>query len=121
MDSTDYYFGGYIGLDYNYYLVSKKRYDIGLLAGMGWDGFDFAPQPYDYYYYYPYYTSHVTIGSFNANAGLRFNYYFTHSFYVGLQGRYNLIDYYTRGGSDLSGNAFSIDLIFGMNGAFSGK
>lgn len=116
LDSTDYYFGGYIGADYTYYLVSKKRYDIGLLGGMGWDGFDFAPEPYDYYYYdYPYYTSHVTIGSFNANAGLRFNYYFTHSFYVGLQGRYNVIQYSTNGGTNLSGDAVSIDLIFGIN------
>lgn len=115
MDSTDYYFGGYIGIDYTYFLVSKKRYEIGLIAGMGWDGFDFAPQPYDYDYYYPYYTSHVTIGTFNLNAGLRFNYYFTHSFYVGLLGRYNGIDYSTHGGTDLTGNAFSIDLIFGIN------
>ena len=82
---------------------------------LGWDGFDFAPQPYDYHYYYPYYTSRVTIGSFNANAGLRFNYYFTHSFYIGLQGRYNAIQYSTYGGTDLSGDAVSIDLIFGFN------
>lgn len=116
LDSTDYYFGGYIGLDYNYYLVSKTRYEFGILAGMGYDGFDFAPEPYDYYYPY-YYTSHVTIGSFNANAGLRFNYFFSHSFYLGLQGRYNIIDYYSRGGTDLSGNAFSLDLIFGFNGS----
>ena len=116
LDSTFYYFGGYIGLDYNYYLISKKRFDLGVLAGMGWDGFDFAPQPYDYHYdYYPYYNSHVTISSFNANAGLRFNYYFTHSFYVGLQGRYNVIEYNTHGGSDLSGDAFSVDLIFGFH------
>jgi hypothetical protein len=117
LDSTDYYFGGYIGLDYTYYLVSKKRYDIGFLLGMGWDGFDFAPAPYDYYYYdYPYYnTSHVTISSFNANAGLRFNYYINHSFYIGLQGRYNAIQYSTNGGSNLSGDAVSIDLIFGIN------
>ncbi|ULQ54722.1 hypothetical protein [Flavihumibacter fluvii] len=115
LDSTDYYFGGYIGLDYNYYLVSTARYDFGLLAGIGWDGFDFAPDPYEYYYYEPYYTSHVTIGSFNANAGLRFNYYVTHSFYIGLQARYNAIQYSTGGGTNLSGDAFSIDLIFGSN------
>ncbi len=121
LDSTDYYFGGYIGLDYNYYLISKKKFDFGILAGMGWDGFDFAPQPYDYYYYDPYYTSHLTIGSFNGNAGLRFNYYFTHSFYVGLQGRYNFIYYSTHGGTDLNGDAFSIDLIFGINGSMPRK
>jgi hypothetical protein len=120
LDSTNYYVGGYIGLDYTYYVVSKKRYDIGVMAGMGWDGFDFAEDPYYYYYYdYPwdYYHSHVTIGSFNGNAGLRFNYYFSHSFYMGLQGRYNGIHYSTHGGTNLSGDAISIDLIFGFHNA----
>ncbi|MBZ5855503.1 hypothetical protein [Flavihumibacter profundi] len=115
LDSTDYYFGGYIGLDYAYYLVSEKRYDFGLMAGMGYDGFDFSPDPYNYYYYDPYYSSNLTIGSFNANLGLRFNYYISHHFYIGLQARYNAINYTTHGGSNLSGDAFSIDLIFGSN------
>jgi hypothetical protein len=119
LDSTDYYLGYYVGLDYVYYLVAKKRFDFGVQAGMGYDAFDFAPEPYDYYYYDPYYTSHVTIGSFNANAGLRFNYYFSHSFYVGLLGRYNGINYSTHGGSNLSGDAVSIDLIFGFSGSKS--
>jgi len=113
-DSTNYYFGGYIGADYTYYLVSKTRFDIGLVAGVGWDGFDFAEQPYDYYY--PYH-SQVTIGSFNANAGLRFNYYLTHFFYIGLLGRYNGINYSTHGGTNLSGDAVSIDLILGFYNA----
>lgn len=121
LDSTDYYLGYYLGLDYVYYLVSKKRYELGIAAGIGYDAFDFAPAPYDYYYYDPYYTSHVTIGSFNANAGLRFNYYFSHSFYVGLLGRYNGIHYSTYGGTNLSGDAVTIDLIFGFNSSKSGK
>jgi hypothetical protein len=116
MDSTDYYVGYYAGADYVYYFVSKKRYDIGVGGGIGYDGFDFAPQPYDYYYYDPYYTSHLNVGSFNANAGLRFNYYFSHSFYVGLIGKYNGIHYSTHGGTNLSGDAVTIDLVFGFNG-----
>ena len=34
------YFGGYIGLDYTHYLVNKLNFDLGVLGGIGYDGFD---------------------------------------------------------------------------------
>jgi len=117
IDSTDYYFGGYVGLDYVHYLVSKKRYEIGVEAGIGFDGFDFVNNSYYKYYNDPNYTSSPSINSFNANAGLRFNYYFSHSFFVGLLGRYNGIHYSTNGGTNLSGDAVSVDMLFGFNGS----
>ena len=101
------YFGGYIGIDYTLYLVSRQKYDVGVLVGAGYDGFDISSSE-DNVYLRP-----VSIGSFNANGGLKFNWYITPTFYVGVQGRYNLINYTTRGGSSLQGNAFSIDLIIG--------
>lgn len=118
--STDYYLGFYFGLDYTYYFLSNKRTELGLVGGMGWDGFQFAEEPYHYdYYYYDY--SHSTLNSFNANAGLRFNYFFSNSFYLGLLGRYNAINYTTHGGTNLSGDAVSIDLIIGFNGKIVAK
>lgn len=107
----DYYFGGYIGLDYNYYFINSIKTDLGLLGGIGYDGFDIAASgdSHENDYLKP-----LSISSLNLNAGLRFNYVFSSSFYLGLQGRYNFMNYGTKGGSNLNGDAFSFDLIFGF-------
>jgi len=104
------YFGGYVGLDYTYYLVNKLNFDLGLLGGIGYDGFDITSSNYDYDELKP-----LSIGSFNANGGFKLNYYLTTSFYIGLQARYNFINYVNHGGTSMSGDAFSIDLIIGGN------
>lgn len=110
------YLGWYIGLDYNYYFVSAKKVDFGIVAGIGYDGFDITGSTYYYDYYYAYdYLSPHSIGSFNANGGLRFNYYVGPRFYLGLQGRYNWINYGNPGGTNMNGDGYSIDLIFGFN------
>lgn len=110
------YFGWYIGLDYNYYMITMRNIDFGIVAGMGYDGFDITGSSYYYDYYYAYdYLSPHSIGSFNANAGLRFNYYLNPGFYIGLQGRYNWINYANPGGTNMNGDGYSIDLIIGFN------
>lgn len=108
--NVDHFFGGYIGLDYNYYFINKTRYDLGLLGGLGFDGFDiFSGDNSENDYLKP-----LSINSFNVNTGLRFNYIFSPSFYLGLQSRYNFVNYGTGGGSNLNGDAVSFDLIFGF-------
>jgi len=104
------YFGGYIGLDYAHYLVNKINFDLGLFGGMGYDGFDITSSNYNYDDLKP-----LSIGSFNANAGVKLNYFLTTSFYIGLQARYNFINYINHGGTSMAGDAFSIDLIIGGN------
>lgn len=103
---SDHYFGGYIGLDYTWYLFSNQKNDFGLVTGIGFDGFDVSNsnEPNQ---------RPLSINAFNANGGLRYNFYITPTFYVGLQGRYNVINYCNSGGSSLQGNALSIDLILG--------
>ena len=107
----DHYFGYYLGLDYNYYFVNKIKYDVGTIAGIGFDGFDIAVSGdnHENDYLKPF-----SISSLNLNAGLRFNYIFNPRFYLGLQGRYNFMNYGTNGGSNLNGDAFSLDLILGF-------
>jgi len=106
--TTTYYLGGYIGVDYTFYLLSTKKLDIGLLTGTGLDGFDFAEtnnnNPDN---------NNATLFSFNANAGLRLNYYFEPRFHAGLVGRYSGVHYSSHGGTNLTGDAFSIGLVFG--------
>jgi len=110
----DAYFGGYVGLDYNYYFISNQKTDLGIVVGMGYDGFDISGSDY-YNNYYNDYLRPTGIGSFNANGGLRFNYYVSPSFYLGLQGRYNWINYGNPGGTNLNGDGYSSDLIIGFN------
>jgi hypothetical protein len=107
----DHYIGGYIGLDYNYYFVNKMKYDLGIIAGAGYDGFDIANSGDDNENDY---LKPLTISSLNMNTGLRFNYAFNPAFYLGLQGKYNFINYGTNGGTSLNGDAFSFDLIIGF-------
>jgi hypothetical protein len=104
------YFGGYIGLDYTFYVVNKLNFDMGVLAGIGYDGFDITSSNYNYDEMKP-----LSIGSFNANGGFKLNYYLSTSFYIGLQARYNFINYVNHGGTSMNGDAFSIDLIIGGN------
>jgi len=86
------YFGGYVGLDYIYYLVNKLNFDLGVLGGIGYDGFDItSSNSYDD-------MKPLSIGSFNVNGGFKLNYYLSTSFYIGLQARYNFINYVNQGG-----------------------
>jgi hypothetical protein len=103
---SNHYFGGCIGLDYTWYLLSTSKNDLGLFTGIGFDGFDVANSTDKK-------LSPSSINAFNAYGGLRYNFYLNPTLYIGVQGRYNVINYCNGGGSSLQGNALSIDLIFG--------
>ena len=60
------------------------------------------------------YLKPLSINSFNFNTGLRFNYFFNARGFIGLQSRYNFINYGNKGGTSLRGDAISIDLLFGI-------
>ena len=107
----DYYLGGYLGIDYNYYFINHTKTDFGIIAGAGYDGFDIANSDNNHSNDY---LKPLSISSFNFNTGLRFNYIFKPTFYIGLQARYHFIHYNNSGGSNLSGNDFSVDLILGF-------
>jgi hypothetical protein len=106
--SLDNYFGGYLGLDYIFYLGVGKGYDFGILAGLGYDGFtlnkDIVPAP-------PY-----EIGSFNFNTGFRFNWYTKGRTYFSFQPKYNIINYANKGGTSFDGNAITLQLFVGTFG-----
>jgi len=96
------YTGGFIGLDYVYYFAGDARTEIGLLAGIGYDGFDLNRDRIP--------AKPSEISSLNMNAGLRINLYTRGETYFGLQPRFNLIRYHNKGGTSFSGNAISVDL-----------
>jgi hypothetical protein len=111
MFTSTYYDGGYVGFEYTRYLLHEKHFEFGLTTGIGYDYFSvidgFHPSDPDFS------MLPINVGSFNFNNGLRFKYFFHGRGFLGLTARYNLIHYANDGGTDLSGNAFTLDLSYG--------
>lgn len=108
---TNEFFGGYIAADIEREIFRFRKYEFDLLGGVGYDSFDAvtvntedADPDND--------VSHV-IGSVNMNFGLGFRYYLKYNRYIGLQGKYNFVNYNNPGGTNLAGNTVNITVIFG--------
>ncbi len=109
--SINNFFGGYLGLDYTKYFIHKTGYELGWLAGLGFDGFDITGST-DYGVNNDYLRP-LSINSFNFNSGLQFNFFFDANAYIGLRSRYNFVNYANKGGTNLDGNSIAVDLLFG--------
>ena len=108
-----YFLGGYIGFDYTRYFIHSFHFESGIIAGAGYDAFDIDADS-------EYYHDHNNlkpqeIKSFNANLGLRCNYFFNPAFYIGAAAKYNVINYCNPGGTSMDGDAVSIDFYAGVN------
>ncbi|MES2646721.1 MAG: hypothetical protein V4717_07610 [Bacteroidota bacterium] len=103
------FFGGYVGMDYTRLLYTGKTFEFGLMAGAGYDRFDIASGENNEH------LKPFGIGSLNINTGIRLNYFYKTKKFIGIQGRYNVIDFKNEGGSNLSGDAITIDVLFGFN------
>jgi len=111
IETTDNFFGGYIGVDVEREILKFRKNEFDILAGIGYDGF----------------TSVITntednnpdndvgnsISSVNTNFGLGYRYYLTNKRYIGLQGKYNFVNYVNTGGTNLSGDNITISLFYG--------
>lgn len=106
-DSGRSFFGGYCGLDCSYELLRSDRHSLGPLLGIGygWLGHaesgDNSSRPY------------ADVLDLNVGWTYRFAYNRTRTKYLGLSLRFNPVNFGTAGGTDLSGDAFSITLIWG--------
>ena len=109
--TSSYYDGGYIGFEYSRYFVHRKHIDFGYTAGVAYDYFSVGDGWSDQHRS----TNMVplNVGSFDLNYGLRFKYFLHCGTFLGLTAKYHLIHYNNDGGTDLSGNAFTVDLLFG--------
>ena len=106
---TNKYLGWYFGLDVGYEIIYFRGNGILLLSGIGWEGFSanpWAQEPEDMY----------NISSVNFNFGLGYRYYIGKGYYNywEFDCKYNFIDYKNPGGTDLSGNAFSVLILYGV-------
>ena len=111
--TVNHFFGGYIGVDYTRYLLHSKRFEAGVLFGVGYEGFDVNDSYSDSSPTGP--PPPTSINSLSLNLGPRMNFYFNPKHYIGVIGRYDIVQYSNPGGSPLNGNAFTIDLIVGFN------
>jgi hypothetical protein len=81
------------------------RSDLGLTAGAGYEYFNL---PTDDSKQYP-----ESIHSFNWNVGVRYKYFVRKQLHLGFVAKYNVLHYANTGGTNLDGNAFTLDLTFG--------
>jgi len=107
-DTTNYFFGGYIGLDTERELYKGKKNEIDLLAGIGYDGFQSIntnnnSDP----------NAGHSINSLNTNFGLGYRYFYKKNKYIGLQAKYNIVNYNNKGGTNLMGDCFTVTISIG--------
>jgi hypothetical protein len=103
--STNAFFGGYIGLDFIIEPVKFDKMQVEILGGMGYD--EISGKDDDDY--------NIVINSLNLNIGLKPMLFLNRekSKYLALIVREHFLKYGTNGGSDLGGNALSIELALG--------
>lgn len=110
--TSTYYDGGYIGFDYTRYLVHGKRYEFGVVSAIAYDYFSvangFSGTSEDGHSW-----GSLNEGSFDFDNGVRFKYFLGPKLNIGLAVKYHIINYDNHGGTDMSGNAFTVDLSVG--------
>jgi hypothetical protein len=111
--STNYYDGGYIGFEDTRYLLHRKYLDVGVTSGIAYDYFSVA-DGWSYHSGGPDLIP-LNVGSFDFNNGIRLKYFFKRKAYIGLTAKYHLIHYDNSGGTNLDGNAYTLDLSFGSH------
>ena len=110
---TKSYTGFYLGLDGGYQLLKFKRHEFDLLGGFGLDGFE-AIFNND--------AVNTTYPSLNLNAGLGYKIFLKHKdwhssdkySYIAFQAKYNWMNYCNKGGTDMTGNAYTFGIIYGL-------
>jgi hypothetical protein len=111
VDTTDYFFGGYVGLDIEREILKSKKHEFDLLAGIGYDGFDSIKTNTEDDN--PDNDKGHPINSVNVNFGLGYRYFYAKKRYVGLKGNYNVVNYNNDGGTNLLGDCITISLSIG--------
>jgi hypothetical protein len=112
---TKHVFGSFFGIDVGYQLFRKNQHELYLTAGLAYDGLELLnvdntpDNPND---------QKITrnIGSMNINTGLSYRYYTSRKSFVGVEARFNFVDYVNKGGTDLAGNTITIALVYSFTG-----
>jgi hypothetical protein len=103
----------YLGMEYGRILKATNKSEFSILAGAGGERMTtvYADKPNN--------VDALFLWSPNLSSGVEFKRYYikSHAFsglrYWGLQARFNYLNFVNTGGTDISGNGFSIRLIWG--------
>ena len=104
---TNYYLGFYMGADFGYRLNTKGENGVYVLAGIGYDGFDAFSYDYEDVDNAP------TADSFNFNFGSGYRVALKNGKFIGLQVKYNVVDYSHSHIVEFTGNTVTVDIVFG--------
>lgn len=109
--STTHFFGSFFGAELGYELINYKSHELDILGGLGWDGFDALEigKTND--------PNRITksINALNLNLGFGYRKYLKNKSYIGIETRYNFINYQNNNGTDLSGNTLTLRLKYGIS------
>ena len=100
--------GFYLGFEYAYDIISRQKIELSISPGIGYDG-AMALKNHNRFG-----EDLNILSSFNLNGGLVFKYKISKTKYLGLQGRYNWVNYQNDQGASLRGGYFSLRLVFGL-------
>lgn len=110
--NTNHFFGGYFGIDAGLEIFRNKIHEFDLIGGIAYDGFDALNIKESKT------SGKITksINSLNFNIGLGYSFYFRSMRYLGIQAKYNFVNYENEKGTDLSGNTMEFYIILGFSG-----
>ena len=114
--NTKYFLGWYVGIDAGYELFRLWNNSIALIGGIAWDGFDSLNEKKECCKNE---TMSKTIHSLNLNIGLGYKFHFNNQRYIGIDFKYNFVNYKNPNGSNLDGYTYTVNLIIGN--VFSGS
>ena len=107
-DTTNYFLGGYVGLDIDREIYKGRKNEIDLLAGIGYDGFESIKTDNNSDA-----NAGHSINSLNTNFGLGYRHFYKKNHYIGLQAKYNIVNYNNKGGTNLMGDCYTITISIG--------
>jgi len=102
---------GCMGLDYTRYILHAYNFEAGIAGGIGYEYFVIANEGKNQHNYD--YLNPLSIDTLNLNTGIRLNYYFKPGLYLALTAKYNFLNYCNGGGTNLQGNAMTLNLTIG--------
>ncbi len=105
---TDHFENVFLGLNFGYKLYQHQRQSIFINAGVAYEGLmTFKYNEDDD-------NDDNMLHTFNFNMGATYMYQFINHTYLALEAKYNIVRFKNTGGTDLSGNYFGINLIYGF-------
>lgn len=107
---TQHYFGGLAGIDIGYSLLNQNKNQLLISFGIAYEGFDALTNVNGNGVE----ETIKSINTLNLNPGVSFRRFYWGRNYLGIDIRYNFVDYKNYNGTNLSGNAMSIRFKYGI-------